>query len=106
MSDRFRQSRFLQMIQRLDGWAAYHSLFGNLALLDASGKDFLEAFSAGATIEEAASRLSLDEARTRSYANLLIGRFFLIPDGADDYSLIEEDQQFRRDHLRSGYLVR
>lgn len=107
MAERFRRSRFLQVVPREDGWAVFHSLFGNLALLDTGGKAFLDGFSDIASIEDAASQVAdLPAAVLRSYANLLIARHFLIPDGLDDYALVEEDQQYRQANLRSGYLVR
>jgi uncharacterized protein len=107
MSREFNPSRFLRFVRRRDGWAVYHSLLGNLAVLDTAGKQFLEAFSESAAIEEAAQTFpSFSGERLRSYANRLISRVFLIPAGADDYSLIEENRRWRQANLSTGYLVR
>lgn len=107
MPELFCRSRFLQVIPRPEGWAVYHSLFGNASLMDTPGKDFLDAFANSASIEDAARRFPVfDWPTVRSYANLLISRGFLIPAGADDYSVIEADQRRRKAHLHTGYLVR
>jgi len=37
---RLSASTHLRYIRRRDGWAVYHSLFGNLSLLDPPGKRF------------------------------------------------------------------
>jgi len=50
MSRSFLQSRYLRFVPRADGLAVYHSLFGNLALIDEPGRELLDAFSRPATI--------------------------------------------------------
>ncbi|HEX8089099.1 MAG TPA: radical SAM protein [Blastocatellia bacterium] len=107
MSEAFSQSRFLRFIPRSDGWAVYHSLFGNLSLIDDKGKKFIEAFSDSATIEQASRAMrGYPRSTLRSYANNLISQGYLVPSGCDDYSIIEEDQVLRKGHLHTGYLVR
>ena len=75
--------------------------------MDAAGKKFLEAFSDYATVEQASRSLrGYVPSTLHSYANLLISRGFLVPAGADDYSIIEDDQRLRAENLHTGYLVR
>jgi hypothetical protein len=106
MSEALSASKYLRFISRPDGWAVYHSLFGNLSLMDTAGKEFIEAFSDSATVDEAArSFSSFGPSMLESYANLLVSRGFLIPAGEDDYSIIEDDQRLREENLHTGYLV-
>lgn len=107
MSRRFSVSTYLRFVRRDDGWAVYHSLFGNLSLLDTAGKDFLQAFSKSATTEEAATSWPAYPLATLcSYANQLVIRGFLIPTKCDEYSIVQEDERLRKQHLQRGYLVR
>jgi uncharacterized protein len=107
MPEALSASKYLRFISRPDGWAVYHSLFGNLSLMDTAGKEFIEAFSDSATVDEAArSFSSFGPSMLESYANLLVSRGFLIPAGEDDYSIIEDDQRLREENLHTGYLVR
>jgi uncharacterized protein len=100
-------SKYLRLVQRDDGWGAYHSLFGNLSLLDADGKRFLEAFGESATIDEASEAFGEQPGDAlRSYANDLIIRGFLVPEGSDEYSIVEDDERMRKERLQTGYLVR
>jgi uncharacterized protein len=103
----FSMSKYLHSVPRSDGYAVFHSLFGNLSLLDSAGQDFLQAFSQGATIADAVKTLpAYSPAILDSYANQLIIRGFLIPSGCDEYSIVEENARLRKEHLQSGYLVR
>ena len=107
MSPSFLPSRYLRFTPRSDGLAVYHSLFGNLALMDDAGRELLDAFSRPATIDEVAQSLPSRPAEAvRAYANDLIIRGFLVPEGCDEYVLVEDDEQKRIANLKSGYLVR
>jgi uncharacterized protein len=107
VSRAFLPSRYLRFIPRSDGLAVYHSLFGNLALIDDAGREVLDAFSRSATIDEAAGMLSSRPYdAVRAYANDLILRGFLLPSGCDEYVFVDDDQQKRIANLKSGYLVR
>jgi uncharacterized protein len=103
----FAPSPYVRTVARDDGWATYHSLFGNLTLLDRAGTEILEALRGGGTIDDLWSRLPMYSPRAlRSFANDLVIRGFLTPTGTDEYCFVQEDESARREHLRSGYLVR
>lgn len=107
MAHSFSPSRYLRFIQRDDGLAVYHSLFGNLGLIDDAGLDLLNVFSPGLTIDQVvAMRPSQLPSTLRNYANDLIIRGFLIPLGCDEYVLVRDDEQKRIANLKSGYLIR
>ena len=104
---KFSPSAYLRYVARSEGWGVYHSLFGNLTLMDGPGKGLLEAFSGSAAIDEVAAAFpAVPPSTVRSYANDLIIRGFLVPSGCSEYALVEENQTLRRERLQSGYLVR
>lgn len=95
------------MVHRPDGWAAYHSLFGNLRLLDEPARAFVQAFLPSATIEDAASGFPHHSlSKLQSLANEFIISGFLVPEGADEYCLVDENMSLRKHFLRTGYLIR
>ncbi len=107
MSGKFSASNYLHFVPRDGGWGVYHSLLGNLSIIDGVGRKVLESFSDAATIEQAASaHSSVSPSAFRSYANDLIIRRFLLPAGCDESSLVEENQRLRKEQLQTGYLVR
>ncbi len=103
----FSSSAYLRTLRRPDGWAVYHSLFGNLTILDGASKQFLESFARPATLDEAVARFpSPAKGSLRSLANQLVIRSFLMSASANEFCLVEESARVRRERLHTGYLLR
>jgi uncharacterized protein len=104
---KLKVSRYLQIVPRDKDSAVYHSLFGNLELVDAEGKKLLESFKTPNSFDTVAEAFDkYDPSSIWSYINDMRARNFLVPEGADEYELIEANYKSRRQCLRSGYLVR
>lgn len=105
--ERIRMSKYIQIVKRARDYAVYHSLFGNLCLIDQGGIDFLKSFQVPRTITETIRSLAhYDPSEIRTYLRELKARYFLVPDGCDEYEIIDNDIAERKHHLKSGYLVR
>lgn len=105
MSRRFVRSEYLCSVERQDDWAIYHSLFGNLRFTNRTGMDLLDAFARPATIAQVCASRS-NSADLMDLANQMVVLGFLVPEGADEYAVIDSNMALRREHLASGYLVR
>jgi uncharacterized protein len=100
-------SKYLQIVPRSTDYAVYHSLFGNLELIDAEGINLLEAFRTSKSINEMAAAYNEYEFSTIwSYINDLRTRSFLVQEGSIEYDLIEADYNRRKQYLKKGNLIR
>jgi uncharacterized protein len=100
-------SKHLQIVPRDTDYAVYHSLLGNLELVDSEGKRLLEAFAASNSISEVVSAFGdYQPSLIWSYISDLRTRSFLVPRGINEYELIEANYDSRKRCLNSGYLVR
>lgn len=103
----FKASQYVQIVPRTDGYAAYHSLFGNLTLLDADAMRLLKALATPARLDDLQMRLPGYGADSlRSLANQFIIQGLLVPAGVDEFSLVAASGDLRRQRLGTGYLVR
>jgi uncharacterized protein len=100
-------SRYLQVIPRKTDYAIYHSLFGNLELIDYEGKKLLDIFKTANSIDEIVNLLDKYEpSALLDYINDLQRRNFLVQEGINEYELIEESYKRRHHYLQSGHLIR
>ncbi len=100
-------SKYLQVVPRKNDFAIYHSLFGDLRLIDAEGKRLLEAFESPDSIENVTGRFAgYDPLSIWSYINDLRSSGFLVEEESDEYGIIERDRRRREHYLSSGYLIR
>lgn len=100
-------SRYVRLVPRPDSVAIYHSLFGNLALLDPAGAELVEHFREAGTALGAVQRFPHHEAvDVIQYMNLLVQRGFLVAAGHDEYALIEEHRRRTLERAGSGHMVR
>jgi uncharacterized protein len=100
-------SKYLQIVPRKIDYAIYHSLFGNLELIDYEGKKLLDAFKTSNSIDKVVDLFDKYESSALLYyINDLQRRNFLVQDGINEYELIEEDYNRRKQYLQSGYLIR
>ena len=105
--NKLQTSKYLQTIKRKNDYAVYHSLFGNLSLLDAEGYKLLQSFNRPLTSSEVISTIpKYDPVLLIHYINNLLSKGFLTIEGADEYALIEKDYQYRKKNLHNGYLLR
>ncbi len=105
--ERIRMSKYVQMVKRTTDYAVYHSLFGNLCFIDQDGIDFLKVFQIPRTVTDITqSHAQYNLSEIEDYINELKVRCFLIPDGCDEYEIVETSIEERRNHLKSGYLIR
>lgn len=105
--DKLRVSKYLKTVNRNKDYAVYHSLFGNLSLLDSDGYDLLRSFDVPRSSSEVIRIFSCYAPLLLiQYINNLLARGFLTIDGFDEYAMIEEDYRRRRMNLHSGYLIR
>jgi uncharacterized protein len=100
-------SKYLQIVPRKTDYAIYHSLFGNLELIDDDGKNLLDVFKTSNSIDKVVDLFDKYEPSTLfNYINDLQRRNFLVQDGINEYELIEESYNKRKQYLQSGYLIR
>ena len=105
--NKLRTSKYLQVIPREKDYAVYHSLFGNLCLLDSYGYNLLREFDKACSSNEVLKSSSKhDSILLINFINALLSKGFLTLDGFDEYALIEEDYQRCKKHFHSGYLIR
>jgi len=105
--NKLRTSKYLQVIPREKDYAIYHSLFGNLCLLDFDGYNLLRVFDKACSSNEVLKSFSkYDPILLIHFINTLLSKGFLTIDGFDEYVLIEEDYQRCKKHFHSGYLIR
>lgn len=93
-------SKHLHVVQRAEDFAVYHKLFGNLCLMDRDALETLRAFDSGQESDARPAHAA------GTFVKELQERFFLVPHGFDERSVIDEDRQFRTRHLESGYLLK
>lgn len=104
---KLKVSKYLRIVPRGVDFAVYHSLYGNLLLVDAEGKALLQAFGGGCFIDEAIRKFSAyDASVVWSYVHELRMRDFLVTDDADEYGLVHADALRREKQLEKGYLLR
>lgn len=95
------------MVKRDKDYAVYHSLFGQLCFIDQDGIDFLKSFQVPRTVNDVLqSNDQSEHSEIETYINKLTARCFLVPDGFDEYEIVEKDMKKRKENLKSGYLVR
>ena len=100
-------SKYLQIIPRKTDYAIYHSLFGNLELINYAGKKLLETFNTPKSINEVIATFDkYDPSIVCRYINDLQTRCFLVQNGIDEYNFIESNYKNREQHLSTGYLIR
>lgn len=105
--ERIKTSKYIQIVRRTNDYAVYHSLFGQLCFIDQDGIDFLTSFHVPKTVDEVIqSNNHYNPSDIESYIHELKARCFLVPDILDEYKIIENDSEERKNHLKSGYLVR
>ena len=104
---RLKVSKYLQIVPRKGDFAVYHSLYGNLMLVDAKGKALLELFNGGCSIDEVIKRFdAYDASVIWSYVHDLRMRDFLVIENYNEYEQIRSDAARREQRLEKGYLLR
>lgn len=104
---KLKVSKYLQIVPRRKDFAVYHSLYGNLMLVDAEGKAVLESFNGGCSIDKAVKKFgTYDDSVIWSYVHDLRMRDFLVTDGCDEYEPVRNDAARREQRYEKGYLLR
>ncbi|MCL6589192.1 MAG: radical SAM protein [Firmicutes bacterium] len=105
--DKLRLSKHLQIIKRPLDYAVYHSLYGQLCLLDNAGIDFLKLFHHPVSREDVyAAYPQYPASVLENYINQFTSRLLIAPEDFDEYSFIAENRAIREKSLDNGYLVR
>lgn len=100
-------SKYLQIVPRKTDYALYHSLFGHLELVDYEGVRLLNIFKRSNSVDKVVDLFDKYEVSgLLYYINDLKRRNFLVPDGINEYELIDKYYNKREHHLKSGYLIR
>jgi uncharacterized protein len=100
-------SKYVRIVERACDFAVYHSLFGQLCLIDKDGLLFLKSFQSPMTAEEAKSKFAdYDSKKLEAYIQNFISRYFLIPEGYEEYEIMQRDMDYRRQNASEGYLIR
>ena len=106
LNSRLSKSKYLKIIENIGNESSfcYHSLFGNLHLIDPKGIEILNTFANPLTLSEAFS-----DHVDRDVYNSLIERFlqlhYLIPEGFDERALTQHELSQRYNKLRTGKLI-
>ncbi|MDW5549429.1 radical SAM/SPASM domain-containing protein [Methanosarcina sp.] len=96
-------SKYLHIIKRDNDYALYHSLFGGLCLVSPNGIAFLERFKSPESSEDLSC---FNRPEVNAFLEDLRQRFFLVPEGFDEYTLVDENIRERKEHLKEGYLLK
>lgn len=104
--ERLSLSKYIQIVKRATDYAVYHSLFGQLCLINEEGIAFLKLFHTPKTIDDITHLSQYNLSDIKQYIHELRARSFLVPEPFDEYALIENDSKEREARLKSGYLVR
>ncbi len=104
---KLKVSKYLQVVPRRKDFAVYHSLYGNLMLVDAEGKTVLESFDGGCSVDKVIKRFDAYNASVIwSYIHDLRMRDFLVTEDCDEYEPVRSDAARREQQLEKGYLLR
>ena len=102
-----KTSKYLHSVRRTDGYAIFHSLFGQLSHVDSRTREFLDTLRQPAPIEKIIPEYSNSNAKElTALVKELKSRSFLVPIDLDEYEVVQRDMRHRELCLPSGYLVR
>lgn len=103
---RLSKSKYLNVLTKSGKNKAllYHSLFGNLHLLDASYLTVIDLFSTPLTWPEALSSLPSFES-SREIVEELLRLYYLVPEGFDERTLTQDELALRYEKLKTGELI-
>jgi len=101
--ERLVRSRYLQEVPRQDGrFAVYHSLFGNLKRVNGAVLELLRRFSEPARPRDV---LGDGQVPAADAIRTLRDLYYLVPEGYDERTLVDEQLRERERLLRRGYLI-
>jgi len=110
--DRLVRSRYLQLVPRGDGFAAYHSLFGNLKLVNGAVVELLNRFTRPCTPEEAGGGAAAAGGPAggagsggRDSIPQLRDLYYLVEEGTDEREVVDRRLGEREGALRRGALI-
>jgi len=87
-NNKYKLSKYVVEVKRRDGYALYHSLFGNLCLLDKQSLNLLKSFKNAKTIQVVLKKYESQTVQKKAQDLLkeFLRREFLIRSGTDEYS--------------------
>jgi uncharacterized protein len=87
-----------------DRFAAFHSFFGNLMVINKDSMQLLDAFRKGMTIQEAASLFQLS-CTDETFSRFLKAKF-IVPSGTDDLDDMRSNEQLLQAKIEKGLLFK
>jgi len=104
---RLTLSKYTRTVERKEDIAVYHSLFGNLCIIDSDGYKILQSFVVSQSCDDVLKKFPQYQPSVLTrYIDQLIAKRFLILKGFDENITIREYYMQRRRNLHSGYLIR
>lgn len=100
-----RRSPYVHAVPHASGWAVYHSLHGNLCVVDAEVLGMLDAFETPRTVGEVAQATGQDVSLVAALADALRDRRFLVDPGLDEREAVVAALAQRRERASTGTLV-
>lgn len=103
-SHKFKLSNYVFSVEREDGYATYHSIFGNICLLEKRVFTLLKEFENGKSIEEVSKKYKnkIAQKKVKELIDTFIKKSFLIKTDADElYDFENYIQKHNRD-LKKG----
>lgn len=101
----YRMSRYVvAMKMEQDRFAAFHSFFGNLMVINKDSMQLLDAFRKGMTIPEAARLFQLS-CTDETFSRFLKAKF-IVPSGTDDLDGMRTNEQLLQTKIEKGLLFK
>jgi uncharacterized protein len=100
------RSAYLKVLSVFNGEEIllYHSLFGNLHSVDRSYADILQLFAASISVEKILADRS-DSAELQEIIDRFTENYFLVPEGFDERTLVDQELLDRSKSLETGELI-
>lgn len=97
-------SRYLNIIERKDGIAIYHSLFGGLLITDDKGIEVLRKFHNPTKIQKV-RELYFYKSDFDKFIDIMKKRFFIVDKDVDEYESVKAEKMRRLANIRSGEFI-
>jgi uncharacterized protein len=104
VDSRYRLSKYVFEVKRTEGYALYHSIFGNLCLLDKPAFSLLKSFQNAKTISAALKKYKNQKVKKNAQALIkeFLKREFLIKSGTVEYSEFKKYVKNQNQNIDKG----
>ncbi len=101
-NENLQTSKYVRIVPRSDGFAVYHSLFGGVCVVDKEILELFEFFRSPQSLNEIIDTKEYSIEHIKSFINVFKPRYFLVDPDFDEYDLIKQKIDHRREYLHTG----